>query len=487
MANDDEDDVERPAPPRPGGEGVRIIGAQEAAQREAELQSGRLPEDALRYGDVPPSPTGPRPSVRFPLPDDTEPPAPPAAAPPAGVGVPGQASEHELPHWSEPPTGEVPRILVGDDETEGDDDLEAWAALRRQPRWREGDDWQEADFEEDELMAAEADRVGALDDRHRAPEFSFDDDEDEFEEMPEPRRLRTRTAPEPPRRVSSRPATEPYDYGERRGADREMPVAIAVGVGLLVIALFCYWRGPGWLAGLATIIVLLATVEVFDNFRRAGLKPATLLGIAGSAALMIGGYVKGERAIPLVLALAVVFSMLWYLVGVVRARPTANIGVTMLGLMWVGFLGSFASLMLRYPDDGKNFLLGTILAVVSNDVGARFAGRSFGNTPLMPEISPNKTVEGFFGGFLASLVVCLAIVDRLDVWTLGSSLALAIVASLVGPAGDLAESMVKRDLGVKDMGTILPGHGGILDRFDALLFALPAVYYLVDLLNLTTS
>src|SRR5688500_4688932 len=151
MAYDDEDE-ERPAPPRAPGEGVRIIGAQEAAQREAELQSGRLPEDALRYGDVPPSPSGPRPSVRFPLPEDAAPPSSPSAA-----GQPGGSPSTELPHWSEPPTGEVPRILVGDDETDGDDDLEAWAALRRQPRWREGDDWQEADFEEDELMAAEAD------------------------------------------------------------------------------------------------------------------------------------------------------------------------------------------------------------------------------------------------------------------------------------------------------------------------------------------
>ena len=481
MAHDDED--ERPVTPRPAGEGVRIIGAQEAAQREAELQSGRLPDDALRYGDVPPPPSGPRPAVRFPLPEDAEPPAP----------APAPSVTADLPHWSEPPTGEVPRILVNDDAAnEDEDDLEAWAALRRQPRWREGNDWEEADFDDDELLAPE-ERTGALDDRPRSPEFSFDDDEEEeFEEMPEPRRglsTRTRPAPAEPRRVSSRPAAEPFDYSDKRnGNDRDLPIAIGAGVGLAAIALFCFSRGPGWVAAFATIVVLLAAVEVFDNFRRAGLKPATLLGLAGTAALMVGGFVKGERAIPLVLALAVMFTMLWYLIGVVKARATVNVGVTLLGLFWVGFLGSFATLMLRYPNDqGLAFLLGVILAVVANDVGALFAGRSFGNTPLMPEISPNKTVEGFFGGFLLTLIVCLAIVGRIHPWTFGSTFWLAVVVSIVGPAGDLAESMVKRDLGVKDMGSVLPGHGGVLDRFDALLFSLPAVYYLVELLNLPGS
>ena len=123
MADDDYDeDEERPAaPPRPPSEGVRIIGAQEAAQREAEL-SGRLPDDAPRFGDVPAAPTGPRPSVRFPLREDQEP-------------RPITAGTTEMPHWTEPPTGEVPKILATDDHTE-EDDLEAWAALRRQPRWR---------------------------------------------------------------------------------------------------------------------------------------------------------------------------------------------------------------------------------------------------------------------------------------------------------------------------------------------------------------
>ncbi len=232
-------------------------------------------------------------------------------------------------------------------------------------------------------------------------------------------------------------------------------------------------------------MVVAAAAEAFDVFRRAGHKPATLLGLVATGSLMIGAYVRGERAIPLVLALAVVFGMLWYLFGVVRGRPSVNLGITFLGLLWVGFLGSFASLMLRYPDrEGVAFLLGTVLAVVANDVGALFIGRKWGNTPLAGEISPNKTWEGFGGAAVFTLLICAAIVSRIHPWGFGSAIVLGLVVSIVGPLGDLCESMVKRDLGLKDMGSVLPGHGGVLDRFDALLFALPAAYYLVELLNL---
>jgi phosphatidate cytidylyltransferase len=479
---DDDDDDVRPTPPRAPGEGVRIIGAQEAAAREAELK-GRLPDDMPRYGDVPPQPAGPRPAVRFPLPEDAEPRT-------AVVSTTPTAAAPDLPHWTEPPTGEVPRILAGDDDEE--DDLEAWSGLtNRQPRWREGSDWEEADFEDDSL-ADDGDRMGALDEhREDRDVFSFGDDDDgeifDDEEAVVAAPMRPQTT-----RIRTRVPAEPVDYGNGggngRNDDRDLPVAVAAGVGIGVAALIAFSRGPAWAAAFCTIIVLLAAAEAFDVFRRSGYKPATLLGLVATGSLLIGGYVRGERAIPLVLALSVMFAMLWYLFGVVKARPALNLGVTLLGLMWVGFFGSFATLMLRYPDrEGVAFLLGTILAVVANDVGALFFGRQFGNTPLAPEISPNKSWEGWAGGLGASLVVSGIIVSRIHPWSLGSAVLLAIVVSIVGPIGDLCESMLKRDLGLKDMSSILPGHGGVLDRFDAILFSLPAAYYLVELLNLAGS
>jgi phosphatidate cytidylyltransferase len=468
----DETQDDRPAPPRPPGEGVRIIGAQEAAAREAEMK-GRLPEDHPRFGDVPPQPSGPRPAVRFPLPEDAEP-------------APVVAPTPDLPHWTEPPTGEVPRILAGSDEEE--DDLEAWSGLTsRQPRWREGNDWEEADFDDASLLAGDdEERMGALDE-HRAERdvFTFDGPDAVYDDE-EPAPVGATSVSSRPRttRIRTRPE-EPPDYGTTNSSDRDLPVAIAAGVGLLVVALLAFKAGPKWAAVLATVVVVLCAVEAFDAFRRAGHRPATLLGLVATGSLMLGTYVRGERAVPLILALAVVFTLLWFLFGAEKARPTTNVGITLLAVGWVGFLGSFATLLLRYPNrEGIAFLLGAILAVVANDVGALFVGRQFGSTPLAGEISPNKSWEGFAGGFAVTLVVCLAVVRAVHPWTLVSAFLLAIVVSVIGPLGDLCESMIKRDLGLKDMSSFLPGHGGVLDRFDALLFALPAVYYLVELLNL---
>ena len=430
----DDDQNRTPTPPRPAGEGVRIIGAEEAASREAELSAGRLPENAPRFGDVPPRPSGPSPAVRFPLPEDAEA-RPMASAPPP-----------DLPHWTEPPTGEVPRILVGD--SGGDeDDTEAWSSLtQRQPRWRgeHGNDWDEPDFDDGSLAEQEGDRVGALDDNRPDPSqpFSFDEAEDDGDEAPPARPQTTR--------IRTRPADQPEPgYGQSgRAAERDLTVAVGVGVAILAVALLCFWRGPAWAAAFSTVVVVAAAAEAFDVFRRSGFKPATLLGLVGTASLMIGAYVKGERAVPLILALAVMFTMLWYLFGVVRARPAVNMGVTLLGLFWVGFLGSFASLLLRYPNHlGVRFLLGAVIAVVANDIGALFIGRQFGHVPLAPEISPNKTVEGFVGGLVVSVIVSLAIVANIKPWSFGSAFVLAIVVSVVGPVGDLCESMIKRDLG----------------------------------------
>jgi phosphatidate cytidylyltransferase len=181
-----------------------------------------------------------------------------------------------------------------------------------------------------------------------------------------------------------------------------------------------------------------------------------------------------------------VFCLLWYLAGVVRARPVVNIAVTALGFFYIGFLGSFAAVILKlYGDDGVGILLGAVIATAAYDAGAFFAGRWAGRTPLAPDISPGKTVEGAIGATFATIVLCLAVVAQISPWDGGDAFLLAIVVSVVAPLGDLCESMLKRDLGIKDTGTILPGHGGLLDRIDALLFVVPATYYLARILDLT--
>jgi len=124
-------------------------------------------------------------------------------------------------------------------------------------------------------------------------------------------------------------------------------------------------------------------------------------------------------------------------------------------------------------------LLAAVVPTIGYDVGALFVGRSAGSRPLSAA-SPNKTIEGLAGGMflavVAAVVFAVVGVTPFDSWSEG--LKLGLLVALVAPMGDLAESLVKRDLGIKDMGSILPGHGGLLDRFDALLFVLPAVWYL---------
>ena len=136
-----------------------------------------------------------------------------------------------------------------------------------------------------------------------------------------------------------------------------------------------------------------------------------------------------------------------------------------------------------------SILIGLVICTVAYDIGALFVGSSAGRSPLAPSISPNKTVEGLIGGCVAAILAGI-LIHLAGMYPWGGSgtkfihaFQLGVVVAIAAPIGDLVESKVKRDLGVKDMGTLLPGHGGVLDRFDAFLFVLPAVYYLCRVLN----
>nr|MDQ6909876.1 phosphatidate cytidylyltransferase [Actinomycetota bacterium] len=285
------------------------------------------------------------------------------------------------------------------------------------------------------------------------------------------------------RRPPHRPG--PGDHGGRAGAappsaPRDLPTAVITGVVALAVVLVAALIGPGALALLLGVALVMAAAELYQGMRTNGFHPATLLGLAATASLVAGVYLRGEDAYPLVLALFFVFSLLWYLAGVVRARPTMNVGATAVGFLYVGFLGSFGALILSRHFAGKNgigILLGAILVTSAYDIGAFFVGRWAGKTPLAPQLSPNKTVEGLVGGTFAALV-SIAVVQAIHPWTLGRAFWLVVIVAIAAPLGDLCESMIKRDLGVKDMGSLLPGHGGVFDRIDALLFVVPATYYL---------
>jgi len=270
---------------------------------------------------------------------------------------------------------------------------------------------------------------------------------------------------------------------------RNMQLAWGSGILLGVAALLCAKFGSVSSMVIITIVVLFAAAEAFAAFRIARYHPATLLGLVAILSLMIETYNKGVAALPLVLVMLVAASFVWYLARVEPAAdPVAGLSSTIFVVAWIGGFGSFGALLLNptlFPHrHGVAFLLAAVIVTVAADVASLLVGSAFGRHPLAPSISPNKTWEGLLGGAVAAVLVAVVVVHFIHPWTISKALVLGIVVAVVAPIGDLSQSMIKRHLGVKDMGRLMPGHGGILDRVDGLLFVLPATYFVVKAFHL---
>jgi phosphatidate cytidylyltransferase len=270
---------------------------------------------------------------------------------------------------------------------------------------------------------------------------------------------------------------------------RNMQLAWGSGILLGIAALLCAHFGSLSSMVIITVVVLFAAAEGFAAFRVAKYHPATLLGLVAILSLMIETYNKGVAALPLVLVMLVAASFIWYLARVEPAAdPVAGLASTIFVVAWVGGFGSFAALLLNptlFPHrHGVAFLLAAVIVTVAADVASLLVGSAFGRHLLAPSISPNKSWEGFLGGAVAAVLVAVIVVHFIHPWTISKALVLGIVVAVVAPLGDLSQSMIKRHLGVKDMGRLMPGHGGILDRVDGLLFVLPATYFVVKAFHL---
>ncbi len=279
-----------------------------------------------------------------------------------------------------------------------------------------------------------------------------------------------------------------YEVGGEEGirrTGRDVPAAFLTGLVLAILALGSLAIGDWAFALVAGAIVLWAQGELYLALQRHHLQPATALGLASGALVLGAAYFSGEAAMLAMFALSIVASFLWYMAAPVshRGGAAANIGVTVLGIAYVPLLAGYALVMLDFPD-GRALVVSVIGLTVVYDTAAFIVGSWWGSHPLAPTISPKKSVEGALGATLVVIAVSVGLVanyvDSLN--TVGKSVGLAVVITVMAPLGDLAESLLKRDLELKDMGSILPGHGGVLDRIDSVLFVAPAAFLFLRLI-----
>lgn len=250
----------------------------------------------------------------------------------------------------------------------------------------------------------------------------------------------------------------------------------------------------GWI--LATALGVVSAVCAWELYRMArsgGSNPMATIGIILAAAipLLVHAHYLGVFTLSLAEAslifLALIASVIW-LRGV-AGRPLVSVSVTLFGVLYAA-LGTFIY-PLRYHDYAVGALAGTALVMFpigvtwGTDIGAYAFGRMFGKRKLMPSVSPGKTVAGAIGGVVAAIASCWFYVTvflkpfgHLELTPLGMVL-FGIAISVAGQTGDLAESLLKRDAGVKDSSSLLPGHGGLLDRWDSLLFTIPVAYLIL--------
>ncbi|MFW6598282.1 phosphatidate cytidylyltransferase [Propionibacteriaceae bacterium Y2011] len=282
--------------------------------------------------------------------------------------------------------------------------------------------------------------------------------------------------------------TPPTDKGYGR-AGRNLPVAIAVGVGLGAAVVFSLWLFHWGFVALVAAGLSLAALELHNALGRLGVRTAIVPIVVGTVVMVGASYAAGLADSPRlpanlimlsVLAFMVIIALLWRM----RRGPDGFVRDASGSLFIIGYvplLGSFVGLLLS-GDNGVARVVTFIAAVVFSDIGGYVAGVLFGKHPMAPVISPKKSWEGFAGSIVFSVgaSVLLSIFVLGVPWWVGIIIGVVLVG--VGTCGDLVESLVKRDVGIKDMSSFLPGHGGVMDRIDSLLLAAPAAWLVMYIL-----
>ena len=417
----------------------------------------------------------------------------------------GTNDTEQLPHWTEPPTGEVPRfrktddqptrrVVIGSNVERDDDNTDVWSA-----------------YNEPDKSASTGARRPTFE-TTTPPPVSSPRREGRIvigtDPTDERRRPVARDASGAQSRPISRPAARSGSRSDARGTQvtraqrpssgsatgamtrggRDLPTATAVGALLAAVFIASLMWRPAAVMLLVAVLIGVAAFEFFTQANVSGYRPSTVIGVVGCVAAPLCAYWIGDAALPLVLVFGFIGAVVVF-VGSdgIESGPVPNTAIMMLAMLWIGLMSSYAALILRFSSAngaafvnvGTDTLFIVVIGVIANDISAYFAGTAMGRTPLRDWISPAKSVEGLIGGTVGTFFAVVLVGLQSSTWnSIGDWFLLALVISVMAPLGDLAESMFKRNLNIKDFGTVLRGHGGVLDRFDSLLFVLPAAYYL---------
>ncbi|MFJ1597123.1 phosphatidate cytidylyltransferase [Streptomyces sp. NPDC088261] len=279
--------------------------------------------------------------------------------------------------------------------------------------------------------------------------------------------------------IPQEPMSAPPPPPPKKRAGRDLRAAIGVGVGLGVVVVASLFVVKAAFVGVVAVAVVVGLWELTSRLReKKGIRAPLVPLAVGGAAMVVAGYVRGVEGAWVAMALTALAVLVWRM----TEEPEGYLRDVTAGVFaafYVPFLATFVALMLTADDGARRVLMFLLLTVVS-DTGAYAVGWRFGTHKLAPRISPGKTREGLLGAVLFAMVAgALSMQFMIDdgLWWQGLLLGIAVAASAT--LGDLGESMIKRDLGIKDMGTLLPGHGGIMDRLDSLLPTAPVVWLLL--------
>jgi phosphatidate cytidylyltransferase len=272
---------------------------------------------------------------------------------------------------------------------------------------------------------------------------------------------------------------EPTD----KPSGRSLRAAVITSITLLVIAIICALIGPVAFFFLIVVLCTVALYELFTGLKQAGRRPFVPLALPAAVAMMTVAFFESFRLLGAVVAVTVFGGFLASLRPTRGPTPMTDTAWSVLSVLWIGG-GAAGAIAIMVLDDGVFLMIAFALSVAADDIAAYFVGTRFGRHKMAPSISPAKSWEGFAGGIAGALFgvflffVLIHGIDPLD------GLGLGLIIGLLAPVGDLIESMAKREIGIKDSGTVLPGHGGVLDRLDAIVFCAPFVFLYLRVIGL---